>query len=191
MRASRGAFVIPFLVAGCASGYPYVWATDLPPAETDGRLRPSDAVTVQVTGQESLSGDLKVRRDGTILMPVVGPVQVEGKTSIQVQKLLIKKLDGIVIEPRVTVSMSQTRLLKVGIIGEVRSPGTYEISGVDNILAVLAQAGGLTEFADRSGIYVVRSGAGKRVRFRYEDLTGGEVKSLDFELRDGDTLVVE
>lgn len=191
MRVHQAARSLLLILAGCASGHPYVWVEDLPSATDDGRLRPSDAVTVQVAGQENLSGDFVVRRDGTLLVPVIGPVKVEGKTTAEVRKTLTQRLDGIVIEPRVTVSVSQTRLLKVNVIGEVQNPGSYEISGADNILAVLAQAGGLTEFANRSGIYVVRERSEKRFRFRYEDLVGGQAKSLSFELRDGDTLVVE
>jgi len=180
-----------FLLSACASGHPYVWVEDLPPTTDDGLLRPSDAVTVQVAGQENLSGDFVVRRDGSLLMPVIGPLKVEGATPADVQAELTKRLDGIVIDPRVTVSVSQTRLFKVNVIGEVNNPGSYEVSGSDNLLAVLAQAGGLTEFANRSSIYIVRERQENRFRFRYDDLVGGAPKSLGFELRDGDTLVVE
>ena len=177
--------------AGCATAHPYTWVSDLPPAAPGQSLQPKDAVTVQVEGQANLTGDFLVRSDGTVLLPVVGRLPAEGKSPDELAALLVERLDGIVINPKVTVSISETRELSVSVIGEVGTPGAYVVSGADNLLAVLARAGGITEFARRDAIYVVREGLGRRVRFDYDDLVGGEEESLAFGLRDGDTVVVE
>jgi len=60
------------------------------------------------------------------------------------------------------------------------------------VLSALAAAGGLTEFAGKEAIFVLRPGnPPKRVRFRYEALAHGEGRSGAFRLKDGDTVVVE
>ncbi|MGF1511477.1 MAG: polysaccharide biosynthesis/export family protein [Myxococcota bacterium] len=188
----RGLLVVLALATGCSSSHAYVWATDLPLTDPTPRLRERDTVTVQVRGQENLSGDFLVRADGTLLLPVVGSIPALGQTPAEVQATLTKRLRGIVVRPEVTVSVSETRTLNVNVIGEVNNPGVYPISGSDNLLAVLAQAGGLTEFASRSSIFVVRLGDdNNRVRFRYSDLIGGESKSLAYRLQAGDSVVVE
>jgi polysaccharide export outer membrane protein len=179
------------LCFGCGSSHAYVWATDLPPMDPTPRIRVSDSVTIQVRGQADLTGDFLVRGDGSIVLPVVGSLKVSELRPGEVADLLRKRLQGIVVNPDVTVSISETRTLSVNVIGEVKKPGVFKVSGSDNLLAVLAQAGGLTEFANRSGIYVVRAEDSSRVRFRYSDLIGGDAKSLAFRLQSGDSVVVE
>ena len=152
-----------------------------------------DTLSVLVRGQESLSGDFVVREDGTYLQPVVGPIEVEGKTAAQVEIVLEDALaDGIVTRPEAAVAIGESSILKIHVLGEVDSPGTVEVAASDSLLTVLAKAGGLTEFARRDHIYVVRKKPQiRRIRFRYSDLVGADPAALGFQFRDGDAVVIE
>jgi polysaccharide export outer membrane protein len=77
------------------------------------------------------------------------------------------------------------------VLGEVKTPGRYDLAEGEGVLHALARAGGLTEFADPDLVFVVRSDASRRIRFRYGDLAVAEPASARFQLRNGDVVVVE
>ena len=79
----------------------------------------------------------------------------------------------------------------MSVVEEVTHPGPFEVDRGEGVLQALGRAGGFTEFASKDGIYVLRDKPTERVRFRYEDLVGGDERSLKFRLRDGDVVVVE
>jgi polysaccharide export outer membrane protein len=182
---------LSFEVAGCAHNF--VWVDDLaekPPERAVERIQSGDVVQVTVWKQEQLSGDYHVRRDGAMTLPLVGDVPVAGLTPSDAAAQVARRLDGIVLDPQVTVAMRQQRAPLVSVIGEVRTPGQLELRQGETILDVLARAGGLTEFASNDGIYVLRPPK-ERVRFDYTSLIRAEGRGLDFVLRQGDIIVVE
>jgi protein involved in polysaccharide export with SLBB domain len=70
--------------------------------------------------------------------------------------------------------------------------GEYPLTGSDNVVQILARAGGLTEFAKVDRIFVIREAPkAVRIRFNYEELTQGLGRGLSFRLRDGDVLLVQ
>lgn len=180
-------------LAGCASSQPYVWIHQLPVSEGEPyRLQPGDRITVVVQNQTQLSGDFEVRNSGGFLQPLVGEIKVAGMTLGEAAKAIADQLDGIVVDPEVTVVVLAPRVLRIPVLGEVRTPGTYEIPYGEGLITVLARAGGLSEFASDSGVYVLRKMPERvRIRFRYSQIVGGETASIDFKLRDGDVVVVE
>jgi polysaccharide export outer membrane protein len=182
------------LCPACARNSRFVWADDLPEASAQElpRIRSGDRLYLLVRGQESLTGEIPVREDGSIVHPVFGRVAVADLTTADAARAVTSRLQNVVTTPEVTVSIVATGPCKVSVVGEVTHPGVLEIDPRENVLHVLARAGGFTEFANRSGIYVIRSRpVGERVRFRFDDLEGGDAKSLGFRLQDGDVVVVE
>jgi polysaccharide export outer membrane protein len=121
---------------------------------------------------------------------VVGRVHVVGLKPDEAAQAISKKLQGKVVNPEVTVSV-KARQLQVSVVGEVATPGVFPITPGENVLEVLARAGGLTEFADRDSVFIMGEGLQTRVRLRYDDLIGGDVRSLSFPMHDGDVVVVE
>jgi polysaccharide biosynthesis/export protein len=83
--------------------------------------------------------------------------------------------------------------IRVNVVGEVKTPGAYELMRGRGLIPALAAAGWLTEFADRDKIFVIRSEAGvsQRVRFRARELTAAEPHATGFRLKDGDVVVVD
>lgn len=156
------------------------------------RLRAGDDVSVRVWSQDSLATDTRVRPDGRITVPLIGDVMLAGLTPHDASEVIRQRLDGIVLEPKVTVTVQGVRPYEVMVLGEVKTPGRYVITEGDTVLHVLAKAGGLSEYASSDAIYVVRRVPRKmRVRFSYDDLVRGAGRGLEFPLQDGDIIAVE
>ncbi|MEO5769838.1 MAG: polysaccharide biosynthesis/export family protein [Polyangia bacterium] len=181
---------------GCATERPFLWAKDAPPAlvaaEGEPVVHPRDTLMVHVMDQIPLSGEFVVREDGAYLHPTLGYVFVEGKTTAQVAALLQARLTNMVVNPRVTVAVSRRAPIRVNVVGEVKTPGIYELSRDRSLTAALAAAGWLTVFASSDRIFVVHPGEKEyRIRFKAQELTAPDPLSAQFRLRDGDVVVVE
>lgn len=198
MRRSIALLTFVVTAAGCKPEHAFVWANEMPPSKIDVNavpLRTGDVVMVTVPGMEeelAKAGELTVTADGVIVVPIIGPQSVVGLTPAEAAERINKRLTGIVQKPTAVVSVVTPRTPTVAVVGEVNTPGRWEIDAEEGVLQVLARAGGLTEFADTDDIYVVRKyPALQRIRFRYTDLVGGVERSVNFELRDGDVIVVQ
>ena len=150
-----------------------------------------DVVSVRVYGQDGMSTHGKVRSDGKVSVPFLGDVAVLGKQPAAVAKEMEVGLKNFITTPNVTVSVDEFQPITVSIIGEVSHPGTIAIDRSTSLLQALANAGGLTENANRDDIFVLRSApVPRRIRFTYELLTRSAPTS-PFRLRAGDVVVVE
>lgn len=185
-------FLLSSALAGCASDKPYVWAETLPPENSsEATIRPGDHIFVLVQGQDTMSGEVQVRADGSIVQGVLGKVDLSGASPSEAARRISERLKGVVVDPRVTVAIISTSS-KIRVVGEVAHPGPFEVGSNENVLDAIARAGGLTEFADKDRIFVLRRHPRlSRVRFRYSDLVGAEAHSLSFRLQDDDVVVVE
>jgi polysaccharide export outer membrane protein len=185
------------LTVGCGGAGNYVWVSDAPetyfkppPALT---ISPGDLISVRVFGQEPLSVRTAVRSDGAVAMPLIGDVTVAGKSPTVVAREVESRLVPFVTTPNVVVVVDESRV-RIVAIGEVRRTGTIVLeAGETGLLSALANAGGLTEFASHSCVFVVRPEINGviRIRFAYEDIIRGIGRTAAFRLRNGDQLVVE
>jgi protein involved in polysaccharide export with SLBB domain len=189
-----------FLIAttGCPPQKPFAWVNDLPlPAQADRLVEPRDVLFVDVRNQKEMSGEFTVRDDGSYHQPSVGSIRVTGMTTQQVATTVQRALQGVVVEPQVTVAISRPAPVRVNVVGQVKAPGTFELTRDRTVTAALAAAGWLNEFAGDDDVYVLRPQSRDadprlgRIRFRVRELTGGDPHSLRFQLRDGDVVVVE
>jgi len=166
-----------------------------PPAEADYRIEPGDVLSVRVWNQDAMSNaHARVRDDGKISVPFLQDVEVAGTTPGELSQRLQTKLKTYVLNPVVTVTVEEVRALHVSVLGEVTRPGQYDLEHGAGVLAALAAAGGLTDYAHRDQIFVLRSSPGEakgpvRIRFRYSALVGGERPAASFRLRPGDVVV--
>ena len=185
--------VLSLLPLGCAHEERFVWAADLPSrdATAEPTVHPRDTILVEVERQPTLSGEFVVRDDGHYTQPMVGSVRVSGLTARQVAAQIAVALKAVVITPVVSVWITKTSPIHVSVVGEVKTPGIYEMNRDRNLITILAQAGWLTEFAHTDRVFVVRSGSSERVRFRVRDITTAEHFVVQFLLADADTVVVE
>jgi polysaccharide export outer membrane protein len=161
---------------------------DLP----DYRIGIEDVLDIAVWNVNELQKTVPVRPDGKISFPLVNDVVAAGLTPMQLREQLTKTLATYVHDPDVSVVVREIRSLKVAVIGQVKSPGRYDIKGPSTVLDALALAGGLTEFAGRRKIMVVRAGGGKveRLRFDYDAAVSKGTADNNILVKAGDVVVV-
>lgn len=149
-----------------------------------------DVLNIFVWNEKELSPVVAVRPDGVISVPLIGEVNVLGKTPVEIQFVLQKRFQAFVVDPRVTVTVVEIHSRVVYIIGEVARPGAYPLNGSLDVLQLIAQAGGLTQFASKKHIRVVAmNGAAQNVPFDYKNVLRG-VQKQSISLAPGDTVVV-
>jgi len=151
-----------------------------------------DVLAITVWKEPELSGVVVVRPDGKITVPLVNEVQVVGLTPVQLQALLTEKLKPFVNVPQVTVTARQINSRNVYLIGEAAREGSFPINSSTTILQLIAQAGGLKDFAKRKKIYVIRKLGEKQARysFNYDDVIRGKNTKQNIVLQPGDLVVV-
>jgi len=135
----------------------------------------ADVLEVAVWNNPLISRTVPVRPDGRISLPVLNDVQAAGLTPMQLQSFLTEALAGYIQTPEVSVIVREVHSFKVSVIGHVKTPGRYELTSRVTVLDVLAMAGGLSEYADRGRIVVLRAeGAiASQIPFAYDKLTPG------------------
>jgi polysaccharide export outer membrane protein len=197
-RTFRALVAASCMAAACAGPGQYVWVGDLPPQFTtrpsDARyvIRDGDVLSIRVFDQEAMSTKAKVRSDGRIALPALGDIDVRGKVPSELKAEIEARLKSYVNVPSVTVTVEEFQPVLVSVLGEVQKPGTFPLDPHATLAQALASAGGLTDYASRDGIYVVRAGPpALRVRFTWDGVSRGAQAPTAFVLKDGDLVVVE
>jgi len=151
-----------------------------------------DLLSVQVFNQDNMSGRMRVRSDGRISLPLMNDIEASGKPPARLATELESALKAVVLNPKVTVIVEESSPLSISVLGEVRSPGLYQLKRGAGLTELLASAGGLTTFAHKDRIFVVRNTPKSiRIRFTYDQLTKAFGPASSFVLRPGDVVVVE
>jgi polysaccharide biosynthesis/export protein len=165
---------------------------DVAPNSNNYRIGEQDLLNITVWKEPELSGSVVVRPDGKITVPLVNDIQADGMTPAELRDLITEKLRPFITVPEVTVAVREINSRKVFVIGQIAHEGSYRINSTTSILQIIAEAGGLNEFANRKRIYVLRKENGSQVRlnFNYDKVVKGKDPSQDVPLRPGDTIVV-
>lgn len=159
----------------------------------DYQIGAGDTVQVSVWKEPDISvPNVAVRPDGMITVPLVKEVAVAGLTPRQVEKIITEKLSRFLNDANVTVVVTSSNSKKVYVIGAVRREGPLPYTYRMTIMQALSEAGGLTEYAKRKKIYVLRSDSGREYRldFNYEEVVRGERMEQNVQLLPGDTVVI-
>jgi polysaccharide export outer membrane protein len=163
-------------------------------AEVDGdyRIGPEDVLDVAVWNNTAIGRTMPVRPDGKVSLPLLNDVQAAGLTPMQLRDVLTKKLAEYMPTPEVSVIVREVKSFKVSVIGEIKTPGRYELKSRATVLDVLAQAGPFSDFASRARIFVLRlnGAAMKRVPFNYNKVIAADGEHENFFLQPGDIVVV-
>ncbi len=186
-------------LAGCGPGGRFVWASDVPAGQFSlrhtgaYRIEAGDQLWVRVLNQDTVSTHARVRPDGEITVPLVGDVPAAGLTPAELSRSLEERLRPFIVAVSVSVLVEEGQPTRVSVVGEVTHAGSYVTSTDAGVLEAIALAGGPTEFACRSCIFVLRRVGDQtvRMRFTYERLVHGEMPDARFTLRPGDSVVVE
>src|SRR5262245_23202347 len=140
------------------------------------RLGPDDVIEVSVYQEKELSTTVPVRPDGKISIPLIGEMPASGKTATELQKEIARRYSQFISEPAVTVVVKEVNSPKVSVLGEVKNPGVYKIKDRATVLDAIAMAGGLTEYAKKDKITVIRvetSGEQRHLKLNLDDQIKG------------------
>lgn len=174
------------------------------------RLGPGDNLQIDVFGVPEFSGAQRVLVDGTVTLPTIGSVVVQGLTLKQASDELALRLAAVVQSPLVTVRVLEARPLRIAVVGEVNRPGAYvttavgtaSITGtgaqvaqvaIPTVSQLIQTAGGITQAADIRRVQVTRRqvrGTDQLFTLNLWDLVTTGDLSRDLILLDGDTVFV-
>jgi polysaccharide export outer membrane protein len=150
-----------------------------------------DVLNINIWKEPSLSGTVKVRPDGFVTLSLVNEIQVVGMTTAQLRKVLQEKYKDFTVDPLITVRLESIASSEVFLVGQVLRPGALPLNGNESLLQVLTRAGGLSVFADRSNIRIVRRDGVKITEYLadYDGIIKGDLRQ-DILLRPGDRIIV-
>ena len=185
--------IVPALIVVLVGFMPAAYAGQradtgaLPQAYGDSefRLGPDDVIQVSIYQDKELESTVPVRPDGKISLPLIGEMTASGKTAPELQKEIAQRLKQYISDPNVTVVVKEVNSPKVSIIGEVKNPGMYKIKDRATLLDAIALAGGLTEYAKKSKILVIRAdsnGTLHQIKLNIDDQIKGRRVDLFYVL---------
>jgi polysaccharide biosynthesis/export protein len=117
---------------------------------------PQDVLVITSYDQPELTGKFTIESDGTFTYPYVGRISVGGMTLRGVEAALKKELinQGFFKDPQITIAIESYRSQKVYVVGEVRTPGAYSMSGDMRLVEALALAGSTLPTAGGEAVVV-------------------------------------
>jgi protein involved in polysaccharide export with SLBB domain len=148
-------------------------------------LNPGDGVRLSFYNiSEEISGDYFIQMDGRLQLPFAGNIRTEGKSYPQIEAEITAKYDSLYRDPELTIQP----LYQVNILGEVRNPGQYFVTGIERLSHVLAMAGGETTDANIEDIYIIRND--ERIEVNAKDILARGDSISDIGLESGDRIYV-
>jgi polysaccharide export outer membrane protein len=156
------------------------------------RIGAGDVIAISVWKEPEASVDgIVVRADGKVSLPLVKEIEIAGLTPTEAEKLLAERLAKFILSPDVTVIIKAINSRKVYLVGAVRN-GSINLTSRMSVLQVLTVAGGVTDYAKRKRIYILRNLNGKQTRFpfNYDAVIKGEQIEQNIPVEPDDIIVV-
>lgn len=179
-------------LGACSDPPPSDYPTQ-PQDVSDTSLGTGDSFEVRVYRHEDLSDTYRVNSAGTISFPLIGRVEVAGRSPGQVEAAIRDQLaDGYLINPQVAVVVQEYRSKQISISGQVETPGTIAYADGMTIIEALSRAGGFTDMARQNAVTVTREQTGGEGSVQYTipvaDIRDAEAPN--FFVRPGDVIHV-
>jgi polysaccharide export outer membrane protein len=197
VRRACAVSLLCLAVVGCGSTGQFVWYTELPKSDWGSItgeyvIQVGDSVSIRAYEQEGLSGGFKIRRDGRIALPLAGEMMAAGKHPTQLAREIEAKLKEFIVSPRVTVNIEASQPITITAVGEIAHVGPLTLDAPGQMIHALAQAGGLSDYADKSRVFVMRYfPTFQRIRFTYDAILHNDGGAATFPLRSGDVIIIE
>lgn len=155
-------------------------------------IGPEDVLGIVFWREPDLTGDVTVRPDGKVTLPLIGELRAEGLGPEALRDQIKQASAKYMSDANVSVVVRQINSRKVFITGRVNTPGTYTLAGPRTVMQIIALAGGLNEYADAKNITVLRvtNGQSRSFKFNYKDVARGKKLEQNILLQPGDTIVV-
>jgi polysaccharide biosynthesis/export protein len=160
-------------------------------APTDYVIGPDDVLGIVFWRDAEMSGDVTVRPDGMITLPLLRDIKAAGLRPDELRAKIVEAAAKLIEDPNVSVVVRQINSRNVFITGQVLRPGGYPVSGQMTVLQLISIAGGLTEFANGKAIITRADGGNnKPAEFNYNDVAKGKKMEQNIVLKPGDTIIV-
>lgn len=162
-------------------------------ADNDYIMCPGDQLQVVVYRHTDISSPLNstpyiVRPDGKVTFPLIGDIDVTGKTVTEFTRQLEASLAEYLVRPQVSVNILKLGTTRVYVLGEVKKPGLYELEKSHRVLDALGKAEGFTEKAAKKKIFLIRKGAEEPVLVNINNFLKKSDQSQNYVLNEGDCL---
>jgi len=164
----------------------------LPPPVQSTTLGPGDVFTMQIVGEKELPEEYQVASDGTVDLPYIDRLNVEGLEPQQIQALITKRLVEAEIyqHPSVVVRVEEYNSKRVTVLGQVQKPGSFPLTPGLTLVQAVSLAGGLNSIANRDKVKLTRKTkeGSRTVVLSFQAITDG--RSPDIPLQAGDSIFV-
>jgi polysaccharide export outer membrane protein len=190
MTRKKFQWVLPLVAAAAWSFFCTAAHAQLP---LDYKLHAGDKLTVGLYDDPKLlPQEITVTPDGKISYPMVGTINVGGKTLEQVRSEFEQRLKKYISDPIAILMVTEVKGNVVYVIGQVTKPGAIVMNPTINVLQALSIAGGANPYAKLDGIIVIRSSGGTQrvLPFRYGQVSSGKELQQNIDLESGDVVVV-
>ena len=173
------------------------WCVDELPASDSSDTKeyvisPNDFLEITVYGEPDLSITVKVPQDGKITYPLLGSIKTTGLTVRDLEKTISDLLEqDYLVSPQVSIFVKEYGTVAVSVLGQVKTPGSYEIRDNFSLTQVIARAGGFTENADTSKVKIMR---GKGYDKEVIEVDADQImrrSATDIVIKADDTIIVE
>lgn len=159
------------------------------PVGPDYVIGPDDSFTVTLWGRINAQYPATVNSAGEIILPEVGVLKVWGMTFAKLQDYLEREFSRKYTDYKMAITMNRLRTIRVYVIGEAKTPGSYTLSSLSTVINALFSAGGPSKNGTLRSIRLLRNQQEPVVIDLYDFLLGGD-KSEDARLQDGDTIFI-
>jgi polysaccharide export outer membrane protein len=159
----------------------------------DYRIGAGDVLEINVWKEpDATVHAVVVRPDGKISMPLLKEVDVVGLTPVQLEKLITDGLAKLINSPDVTIVVTGINSKKIYVNGKVKKEGPIPYTYRMTVMQALSEAGGITDYAKKKAIYVLRNDNGREFKFPfdYSAVLKGQRMELNIPLEPGDVIVV-
>ena len=200
MDTGNHAKIVPLLVGALVLGACARREISPPPLDPVPMARETyvigvgDALKITVWKNVEVSlARVPVRWDGMISIPLLDDLQAEGLQPMELKEVITRELSEFIAAPDVTVTLLESNSRSVSILGEVRRNFRFSLKRDMRVLEAVAEAGGFTNFADKSDVRIVRQqpdGTEAEYRFDYSAYIKGNAAGTNIVLRAGDTIIV-
>ncbi len=148
-----------------------------------------DQLSIQIYGKENSEHILPITREGTILIPDVGPVKIAGLAFTEMKQFLSEKIKQRIIGVNVVVSLAELRSMRIFVLGDAYKPGPYTLSSLSSVTHAIFAAGGVSDIGSLRNIEVKRAGKVVQTVDLYDLLIQGD-SSSDILLQSGDVVFI-
>lgn len=148
-----------------------------------------DQLSIQIYGKENAEYVLPITREGTILIPNVGPIKIAGLAFAEMKAFLSERIQQRIIGVNVVVSLAELRSMRIFVLGDAYKPGPYTLSSLSSVTHAIFAAGGVSDIGSLRNIEVKRGGQVIQKVDLYDLLIQGD-SSNDILLQSGDVVFI-